>query len=132
MYKGHGGDILDTLTGLKEMAESQLANARRKETAILHNFEMLKQSLTDEIKFGNKDMEAAKKANAASEGSKSTAEGDLSVTSKEPAADGQSKAELRRDCRQADSHVAAGIGLQSGHNLPRHGAAGQVTRHGEV
>merc|ERR1719456_1555955 len=61
VYESHSGGILDTLAGLLEKAEAQLDEARAKETAAKNNFEMLKQSLSDEIKFANKDMAAAKK-----------------------------------------------------------------------
>merc|ERR1719456_566331 len=62
VYESHSGGILDTLAGLLEKAETQLDEARAKETSAKNNFEMLKQSLSDEIKFANKDMAAAKKA----------------------------------------------------------------------
>merc|ERR1719440_688987 len=62
VYESHSGGILDTLAGLLEKAEGQLNEARAKETAAKNNFDMLKQSLSDEIKFANKDMAAAKKS----------------------------------------------------------------------
>merc|ERR1719421_1101421 len=45
VYEGHSGGILDTLQGLLDKANAQLDEARRAETASLHNFEMLRQSL---------------------------------------------------------------------------------------
>merc|ERR550514_659050 len=83
VYEGHSGNIIDTLEDLKDKAETQLASVRSAETSALHNFEMLKQSLTDELKFSAKDMDAAKKGLAESGGKKATAEGDLAVTDKE-------------------------------------------------
>merc|ERR1740138_343101 len=61
VYESHSGGILDTLAGLLEKAEAQLDEARAKEQSAKNNFEMLKQSLSDEIKFATKDMAAAKK-----------------------------------------------------------------------
>merc|ERR1719453_2316135 len=58
----------------------------------------MKQSLVDAIKYGNKDMDAAKKARGASAEIKATAEGDLAVTSKDLAEDIKSLAELHHDC----------------------------------
>merc|ERR1719453_1909714 len=55
VYKGHSGGIIDTLGGLLEKAENQLSSATQTENANKHNFVMLKQSLTDEIKYANKD-----------------------------------------------------------------------------
>merc|ERR1719440_588123 len=82
VYKGHSGGIIDTLQSLLDKAEGQLSDARHTETASLHNFELLKQSLEDGIKFANKDMEEAKADSAANGGAKATAEGNLAVTSK--------------------------------------------------
>jgi len=98
VYENQSGGIVETLGGLLEKAEGQLDDARKKETASLNNFEMLKQSLEDEIKFGNKDMADAKKGIAESSEKKATAEGDLAATSKDLEADIQALADLHRDC----------------------------------
>merc|ERR1719221_346006 len=74
VYEGHSDGIIGTLESLTEKAEAQLEKARKTETTSLHNFEMLKQSLTDEIKFAGKDMTAAKKGLAESSEKKATAE----------------------------------------------------------
>merc|ERR1719413_245531 len=83
VYKSQSGGIVETLEDLLEKAEGQLADARKKETAEMHNYEMLKQSLTDEIKFGTKDSAQVKKGMSESAQLKATAEGDLGMTSKE-------------------------------------------------
>merc|ERR1719446_1914979 len=57
VYEGHSDGIIGTLEGLTEKAETQLDAARKTESTALQNYQMLKQSLTDEIKFGNKDMD---------------------------------------------------------------------------
>merc|ERR1719162_218406 len=98
VYEGHSGDIIDTLQGLLDKAEAQLADARKTETANHQNFQMLQQSLEDEIKFGNSDMDNAKKGLATSEGSKATAEGGLVVTNKDLAADTETLGDLHQEC----------------------------------
>jgi DNA repair exonuclease SbcCD ATPase subunit len=98
VYKSQSGDILSTLENLKDEAEDQLASARKKESTSRNNFELLKQSLEDEIKFANKDMAAAKTSIAKSKQAKSSAEGDLDVTSKDLKADIAQKADLHHDC----------------------------------
>merc|ERR1719440_1508279 len=98
VYESHRGGILDTLAGLLEKAEAQLNEARAKETAAKNNFEMLKQSLSDEIKFANKDMAAAKKGLDESAESKAKAEGDLSATTKDLNADTKALADLHHEC----------------------------------
>jgi len=98
VYKGQSGGIIDTLKNLLETAEEQLDELRKKETANHNNFQLLKQSLADEIRFGNEDLAAAKKGKAESNEAKSTAEGELGVTSKELAADLDTKATLHHNC----------------------------------
>ena len=61
VYEGHSDGIIGVLEGLSEKAESQLEKARGAESKSLQNFQMLKQSLTDETRFANKDMDKAKK-----------------------------------------------------------------------
>merc|ERR1719379_2992369 len=98
VYKGHSDGIIGTLEGLSEKAESQLAKAVKTEETSLHNFEMLKQSLTDEISFAEKDMAAAKSNLAASGEAKATAEGDLAVTEKDLKEDETTLSTLHQDC----------------------------------
>jgi len=98
IYDSHSGGIVDTLQNLLEKAQTQLDAAQRKETDALHNFDMLKQSIQDEIKFETKDMSESKQTLASSSGSKSTAEGDLTATSKDLSADQQALGDLHHEC----------------------------------
>merc|ERR1719199_926727 len=101
VYEGHSDGIIGTLEGLTEKAEGQLDKARKTESTAAQNYQMLKQSLTDEIKFANQDMDKAKKGLAESQEGKAVAEGDLDVTSKDLAEDIQTKATLHQDCMSA-------------------------------
>lgn len=101
VYEGHSDGIIGTLEGLTEKAEGQLDKARKTETTAVQNYEMLKQSLTDEVEFANKDMDKAKKNLAASQEGKAAAEGDLDATSKDLADDIATKATLHQDCMNA-------------------------------
>jgi len=98
VYESQSGGIVETLQDLRDKAESQLADTRKKETNARHNFEMLKQSLESEGKNAAEDMEGAKKAISESSEKKSTAQGDLDVSSKELAADIKTKGSLHLDC----------------------------------
>lgn len=97
-YESHSGDIIDTLQSLKEKALEQLSDARKKESTSRHNFEMLRQSLRDEIKFSNKDMAETKKSIAAAGEAKASAEGDLTVTSNDLSSDESQLADTKADC----------------------------------
>jgi hypothetical protein len=98
VYEGHSGGIIDTLEGLLEKAQESLDSARQKETSSLHNFEMLKQSLEDQIKVANKDSAAAKKSAASSAEKQAVGEGDLEVTSKDLAEDQKTLSGLHENC----------------------------------
>merc|ERR1719487_617444 len=101
VYEGHSDGIIGTLEGLTEKAEGQLDKARKTEETAVQNYQMLKQSLTDEIEFANKDMDKAKKNLAESQEGKATAEGDLDATSKDLAEDIATKGTLHQDCMNA-------------------------------
>jgi len=80
VFESSSGGVVGVLNDLLEKAQGELEAARQKEQADLNNFEMLKASLTDEIKFANKEMDEAKQSKSGSEEAKATAEGDLGVT----------------------------------------------------
>merc|ERR1719174_2022352 len=107
VYESKSGGIVETLQGLLDKAEEQLSNAQKKETAAKNNFEMLKQSLEDEIKFANKELDGAKKSLATSQETKSTAEGDLGVTEKDLAEDTKTLSDLHHECLTASQDFEA-------------------------
>merc|ERR1719198_2766419 len=107
VYESKSSGIVETLQGLLDKAEEQLGNAQKKETAAKNNFEMLKQSLSDEIKFANKELDGAKKSLATSQETKSTAEGDLGVTEKDLAEDTKTLSDLHHECLTASQDFEA-------------------------
>merc|ERR1719352_598419 len=82
-YKSHSSSIFDVLEDMKEKAEGQLSDLRKAESTTKHNFNMLKQSLTDQIEADTKDSDEEKANKAATQEAKATAEGDLVETSKD-------------------------------------------------
>jgi peptidoglycan hydrolase CwlO-like protein len=82
-YKAHGGSILDVLEDMKEKAETQLQELRKAEMNAKHNYEMLKQSLEDQMAADNKELADSKASKAAATETKAVAEGDLAVTQKD-------------------------------------------------
>jgi len=97
-YSSSSGGVVDTLNDLLEKAQTQLDGSRAKEETDVQNFEMLSQSLKDEIKFANKEMAQAKQSKSESEEGKATAEGDLSVTKKDLDEDLTTLGGLHHDC----------------------------------
>jgi prefoldin subunit 5 len=98
VYDGHSSSIIETLEDLLDKAQTQLGESRKAESSALHNFNMLKQSLEDNIKFTEKDMAGTKKDLASAGEMKAAAEGDLSVTSKGLEEDITTKASLNENC----------------------------------
>jgi DNA repair exonuclease SbcCD ATPase subunit len=98
VYKSSSGGIVGTLQDLFEKGEAQLEEARKTETKAVQAYQMLAGSLKDEIKYGNKDMEKAKKDLGASNEGQATAEGDLAVTQKDLDGDISTLATLHKDC----------------------------------
>merc|ERR1719352_492683 len=90
VYKTHSTSIFDVLGDMREKAEDQLDELRKAESTATHNYNMLKQSLEDEMENDNKDMDEEKSLKAASEEQQATAEGDLAETVKELAKDRES------------------------------------------
>jgi chromosome segregation ATPase len=90
VYKTHSTSIFDVLEDMKEKASSQLDDLRKAESTATHNYNMLKQSLEDEMENDTKDMDEEKSLKAASEEQKATAEGDLAECVKELAKDRES------------------------------------------
>lgn len=83
MYKTHSTNIVEVLEDMREKAETQLSNLRKAEVNARHNFEMLKQSLEDQIAEDNKDMDNLKAKKAADGEAKAVATADLDDTDKE-------------------------------------------------
>jgi hypothetical protein len=98
VYEGHSDGIIETLGDLLEKAQAQLTESQKAESSALHNFNMLKQSLEDSIKFAKADRSDTKKSLAEAGEKKATAEGDLAMTSKGAEEDTKTKADLNENC----------------------------------
>merc|ERR1719316_971872 len=98
VFKSSSGGIVEALQNMHEKATAQLDEARDTETKNENAYQMMHQSISDEIKYGNEDLAKAKKGLAASGQAKASAEGDLSVTSKDLAEDQKTLSTLHQDC----------------------------------
>jgi len=97
-YSSQSGGIVDLLEDLKEKAEGELAEARKAESAAKHNFDMMRQSLQDQLAADQSDMNSEKSAKEAAAQSKATAEGDLATTVSELKDNQQGLATSNSDC----------------------------------
>merc|ERR1712156_558079 len=98
VYKSQSGGIIDVLEDMKDKAESQLAELRKAEESLQHNYAMLKQSLEAQIAYDEKDMKETKASKAESLEAKAEATWDLEVTTKELANAEETLATARSTC----------------------------------
>jgi len=108
-YESKSGSIVDTLEGLLDKAETQMDTIRKEETNRQNNFDMLKQSLLDEVKYASKDKDAKTKALFKAGETKATATGDLQVTSKDLAEDKASMSDTHHECMIKASEFEANV-----------------------
>jgi len=97
-YKSKSGGIVDTLTDMKEKAEGELSEARKAESNSQHNYDMLKQGLTDEIAAANHEKKEAEDAKAEATELQATSEGELAVTEKDLADAQNAMKTVSTDC----------------------------------
>merc|ERR1719258_101562 len=97
-YESHGSGILDTISDMKDKAESTLSDARKAEMEAAHEYEMLKQNLEMQISTMKKRMSAATTEKSGLEEAKATAEEELSSTKKTLADDEKYLEELKQSC----------------------------------
>jgi len=98
-YESHSGGILETLASMQEKAEGMLAEARKTEMNAKHNFELLDQSLKQELAVQNKALGAAKKSLGASKQVRAQAAGDKVVTEKDLAEDQAYVQDMTQNCK---------------------------------
>lgn len=107
VYKSQSGSILDLLEDLREKAEGQLADLRKAESENRHNFDMLKQSLEDEMDADTKDLAEAKSTKASASEAKAIAEGDLEHTLKDLASAEETLAATKASCEETSKNHEA-------------------------
>jgi hypothetical protein len=99
--QGGGLDaVVDVLEDLLEKAESQRAESGKAETEMQFKFDMLKQSLTDELKNDNKHIVKARKKLASYKETKAAVEGDLAEIVKDAQSDSNTLSQIQTDCMQ--------------------------------
>jgi len=90
--------IVETLEGLLEKSQAQLAEAREGETKAQNAFDLIQQSLNDKIRTLNAEMADSKKSNAATKEQKAVAQGNLEATKKDLAEDIKDLEALHHEC----------------------------------
>merc|ERR1719456_1474006 len=115
-YKSKSGGIVDTLTDMKDKAEAELSEARKAEANAQHNYDMLKQGLTDEIAAAAHEKKEAEDGKDEAAGIQATSEGDLVVTEKDLADATAALKDISDEC----------MGLASDHQVSTQGRADEL------
>jgi len=98
-YESHSNGIMDTLADMQEKAEAMLGETRKAEVNTRHTFELLAQSLKDDLKVKNEALSNTKKQLAAATETKSHAEGDLAQTLNDLKEDKAFVKDISTDCQ---------------------------------
>lgn len=99
-YESHSGSILDILADMQEKSEGMLAEARKTEVNSRHSYELLAQSLNDELKVQNEDLSSTKLHLGDANEAKAVAQGDLATTTKGLNEDKVYLKEMTANCQQ--------------------------------
>merc|ERR1719174_2358446 len=112
-YKSQSGGIVDVLEDLKDKAETELAEARKAESNTKHNYEMMKQSLEDQMAQDTKNMNEQKSNKEEASEGKATAEGDLATTVKELKENEEALATANSDCMTTAANHEATVAART-------------------
>merc|ERR1719327_516577 len=100
VYKSKSGGIVETLTDMKDKAEEQLAEERKAEANLQHNYDMLKQDLTDQIAAAEHEKAENEAAKQEADELKAQSEGDLEVTVKDLTLAQETLSQISADCME--------------------------------
>jgi len=98
VYKSRSESITDVLEDLKQKAVAQLQDVRREEMNAKHNFELMRQSLQDQLKVDNKDIGVTKGMMQEATETKAEAVGEFQVTQKDLEDAQAFLKDTKRDC----------------------------------
>lgn len=97
-FESATGGILKTLEEMQDKAESSLSDLRKKETEEQHSFNLIGQSLTNEIGNAKEKLDTATASKAEASEALGNAQGDLTETQTTKRADEEYSATLEQDC----------------------------------
>mmetsp|Transcript_3353 Transcript_3353/g.8358 ORF Transcript_3353/g.8358 Transcript_3353/m.8358 type:complete len:704 (+) Transcript_3353:85-2196(+) len=108
-YKTHSSSILDILSDMKDKAEEELASLRKSEMESAHQYQLLKQSLTDENAVLTKELGETKKDKAEAAECMAAQKGDLGVASADLKKASETKASVEEGCSTTEADHKASM-----------------------
>jgi len=100
-YESHSDGIIDLLQDMKDKAEGELADARKAEGSARHNYNIMRQSLQNQVEADTKDLEEEKTAKARFQEERATVQGDLTSTTAELKDTQKRLGTVQQDCMTA-------------------------------
>jgi len=98
-YESKSGGIMDILEETKDKAEAELSDARKAEMEAKHSYEMIRQSLENEISTKKEKLAECQSQKSSSEEAKGSAEGEMKETEKSKAMDSETLETLKSECQ---------------------------------
>jgi chromosome segregation ATPase len=108
-YKSKSKSIVEVLEDMRAKAASQLKDVQSQEVSAKHNFQLLKQSLEDEMAADEKEINESKQRKSAAQGTKATAEGELATTKDSLATSEKTLATMDTGCATAAADHEASV-----------------------
>lgn len=100
VYEGKSASIVEMLEDMQDKANAELKELRSKEASARHAFEMLQQSLQDQMSFAQEEVSKLKSNLAQTQVSKSADEKDLQEAATNVEADNKELEDLTMECRK--------------------------------
>merc|ERR1719171_208728 len=106
-YESKSGGILKTIANMREKAEETRSQEQRQEMKTQFAYEMLAQSMNDDIDSLKRQLDDAKKTKNKNSEVKATAEGSLEGVTKDLAADQKALSDLQQECMSKADEFSA-------------------------
>lgn len=108
-YKSKSKGIVEVLEDMRAKAAQQLKEVQNQEVSASHNFQLLKQSLEDQMTADTKEMDAAKQTKAGAQSTKAVAEGELATTKDSLATSEKTLGSMDTGCKTASEDHEASV-----------------------
>lgn len=108
-YKSKSGGVIEMLEDMMDKSKDELTKLRSKETEAKHSYEMVSQSLQDQIKFAQQELAKVQKTQAEQTRIKADSEKDLEQTKTSLAEDEKTLSDFSLDCKSEVAEYEEGV-----------------------
>eukprot|EP00434_Breviolum_minutum_P036344 symbB.v1.2.032199.t1/scaffold3832.1/size57148/1 len=112
-YKSKSGGVMEMLEDMMDKSKDELTKLRSKEMDAKHSYEMLTQSLQDQLSFAQQELTKTQKTQAEQSRIKADAEKDLQQTKTSLAEDEKTLSDFSMDCKSEVADYEEGVKSRS-------------------